>query len=157
MLSKKALGVRGAKARAVRSHKALGVRRPVAWLAPALAVLALAGCGAVKVQPTTPSASAKLASRGKVDSPLSDMDNYVGCLRQDHLPVQVLSPTKLQVGAPSGATIVFTATPGAAQADQIDGSAQGAEVIGSALVYPNQGSGPELSGIEACLAHGVQG
>jgi hypothetical protein len=52
---------------------------------------------------------------------------------------------------------VFTPTPGAAQRDQIVGGAQAAEVIGSALVYPNQGSGPVLSVIEACLAHGVQG
>ena len=56
-------------------------------------------------------------------------------------PVQVLSPTKLQVGAaPAGPTVVFTPTAGAAQAQQIDGNAQGAEVIGPALMYPNQGS-----------------
>jgi hypothetical protein len=70
-----------------------------------------------------------------------------------------VSPTRLQVGgpAPAGATIVFASTPGAAQADQIIGSAQGAEVIGSALVYPNQAPDSLLNGIEACLAQGVQG
>jgi hypothetical protein len=52
---------------------------------------------------------------------------------------------------------VFAATPGAAQAYQIDGSAQAAEVIGSVLVYPNQGSDAELSAISACLSQGVQG
>ena len=52
---------------------------------------------------------------------------------------------------------MFAATPGAAQAYQIDGSAQAAEVIGSALVYPNQGSDGELTAIEDCLAQGVQG
>jgi hypothetical protein len=72
--------------------------------------------------------------------------------------VKVASPTRLQVGpAPAGATIVFASTPGAAQAYQINGSAQRAEVIGSALVYPNQSPEPALSVIEACLAHGVQG
>jgi hypothetical protein len=120
---------------------------------------ALAGCsGSVRVQPTTPSGSAKLASRGRIDSPLTDMDNHLGCIRSAHVPVQVVSPTELQV-APSttGPTIVFTNTPGAAQADQIDGETQGAEVIGTALVYPNQGSGPELASIAACLQQGVSG
>jgi len=128
------------------------------WPAVALALVALAGCGAVKVQPTTPAGSATLASRGKVDSPLTDMHNHLGCLQADHLTVHVLGPTKLQVGAaPAGPTIVFTATAGSAQARQIDGSAQGAEVIGTALLYPNQGSDSELTGIEDCLIQGVQG
>ncbi len=134
--------------------------RAGSWPAFALVALALAltGCGAVKVQPTAAAGSTKLASRGKVDSPLTDMHNHLGCLRADHLAVQVLSPTKLQVGAaPAGPTIVFTATDGAAQARQIDGTAQGAEVIGTALLYPNQGSDSELTGIEDCLDQGVQG
>ncbi len=124
----------------------------------AIAALALAGCGAVRVQPTAQAGSSTLASRGQVDSPLTDIRNHLGCMRDAHLPVQVVSPTRLQVGAaPAGATIVFDATPGGAQHDQIRGSAQGAEVIGSALVYPNQAPESMLSGIEACLAQGVQG
>jgi hypothetical protein len=132
--------------------------RPGLWPAVALALVALAGCGAVRVQPTTPAGSATLASRGKVDSPLTDVHNHLGCLQADHLTVHVLGPTKLQVGAaPAGPMIVFTPTAGAAQAQQIDGSAQGAEVIGAALLYPNQGSDSELTGIEDCLLQGVQG
>ena len=124
----------------------------------AVAGLALAGCGAVKVQPTTAAGASQLASRGKVDSPLTAMRNHLGCLRGAHLPVQVVSPTRLQVGsAPAGPTIVFAATPGAAQADQISGSVQSAEVIGTALVYPNQASDAQMSSIAACLAQGVQG
>jgi hypothetical protein len=69
----------------------------------------------------------------------------------------VLSPTKLQVGpALAGPTIVFTASLAAAQGAQIEGRAQGAEVIGTALVYPNQGSDGELASIGACLVQGVQ-
>jgi hypothetical protein len=124
----------------------------------AAAVLALAGCGAVKVQPSTPAGSSTLASRGKVDSPLTALRNHLGCLQDAHLPVRVVSPTRLQIGpVPAGATIVFSATPGAAQAYQINGSAQAAEVIGSALVYPNQASDGEMSQISACLSQGVQG
>ena len=127
--------------------------------AAAVAALAIAGagCGAVKVQPTTPAGSSTLASRGRVDSP-EKMKNHLTCLRDAHLPVQVVTPTRLQVGAaPAGPTIVFASTPGAAQAYQINGSAQAAEVIGSALVYPNQASDAEMSTIGACLAQGVQG
>lgn len=131
-----------------------------ARLAPlVLAALALAGCGgAVQVQPTASAGSSKLASRGKVDSPLTDVRNHLGCLRDAHLPVKVLGPTMLRIGAaPDGPTVAFAATPGAAQAYQIDGLAQNAEIIGTALVYPHQGSDAELIKIEDCLAQGVQG
>jgi hypothetical protein len=141
------------------SKSLLIARRVVPWLALALAATALAGCGSsVQVQPAASPTSSKLASRGRVDSPETNMRNYLGCLRDGHLSVQVTSPTRLEVGpAPAGATIVFAATTGAAEANQIDGSAQGAEVIGSALVYPHQAPEPTLSVIEACLARGVQG
>ncbi len=133
-------------------------RRAGLWSWVVLGLVALAGCGAVKVQPTAPAGSTKLVSRGKVDSPLTDMHNHLECLRGEHLAVQVLSSTKLQVGpAPAGPTIVFTPTAGAAQSRQIDATAQGAEVIGTALLYPNQGSDSELTGIEDCLDQGVQG
>jgi hypothetical protein len=124
----------------------------------AFAAVALAGCGgAVRVQPSTPAGSAQLASRGRVDSPLTAMRNHLGCLRAAQLPVQVVGPVRLQIGpVPAGPTIVFTPSPAVAQADQIQGLSQGAEVIGSALLYPNQGSSGELSSIAACLAQGVQ-
>jgi hypothetical protein len=123
----------------------------------ALTALAVAGCGAVNVHPSTPAGSSKLVSRGAIDNPSTDVDNHLACLRGQRLPVQVVSPTRLQVGAaPAGPTIVFTASLASAQAAQIDGRAQGAEVIGTALVYPNQGSDGELATIGACLAQGVQ-
>jgi hypothetical protein len=133
------------------------MRPKSALTAVAVAALVLAGCGSVKVQPSAPAGSSKLASRGRVDSPVA-MKNHLSCLRDAHLPVQVVSSTKLQIGpAPAGPTVVFAPTPGAAQGDQIEGKVQGAEVIGSALVYPNQGSDAELGTIGACLAQGVQG
>lgn len=89
---------------------------------------------------------------------MTGMRNHLACLRAAHLPVQVTSSTTLEVGAaPDGAAILFRATPGAAQADQIEANAQGAEVIGPALVYPHQASDDELNRIEDCLAQGVQG
>jgi hypothetical protein len=140
------------------SKSLLIARRVVPWLALALTAISLAGCGSsVQVQPAASPTSSELASRGRVDSPATNMHNYLGCMRAGHLPVQSVSPTRLQLGPlPAGATIMFAPTPGASEADQIRGSAQGAEVIGSALLYPNQAPETALSVIEACLAVGVQ-
>ena len=64
----------------------------------------------------------------------------------------------IQVGTrPSGPTIVFYVTPGAAQNQQLVGQAQGAEVIGSALLYPNQTASKLLGKVESCTAKGVTG
>jgi len=141
------------------SSKSLPIARRVGpGSAVVLVALALGGCGAVRVQPASPAGSATLASRGKVDSPLTDVHDHLGCLRAARLTVEVVSPTKLQVGgAPAGPTIVFTPTPQSSQTAQIYGNVQGAEVIGAALLYPNQGSDSELTSIEDCLAQGVQG
>lgn len=134
-----------------------GIRAP-RYVVLAIAALAAGGCGAVKVQPSASSGTSKLASRGRIDSPLTSMHNHLACLKHAHLQVQMLSPTSLRIGAaPGGATVVFTATPGAAQAYQIDGQAQGAEVIGSALLYPHQASTSELVAVEQCVSQGVQG
>ncbi len=139
------------------SPKLASARSASRWLV-VLAALALGGCGAVKVQPTAQKGSTTLVSRGSVDSPLTNIDNHLGCLQQARLPVQVVNGHKLQIGTwPSGPTVVFTATPQAAQADQIQGQAQAAEVIGSALLYPNGGSRSELTAIETCLDQGVTG
>jgi hypothetical protein len=70
--------------------------------------------------------------------------------------VTEVGATGIQVGQlPAGATIRFTPSTGAAEAAQLEGQAQGAEVIGSALVYPNQAADSELRVIENCVAQGV--
>ena len=140
------------------SRGARRARLPVRGVLASLGcAAALAGCGSVRVQPSNPSGAATLATRGRLDSPLTNWDNHLGCLQAAHLPVQVVSPTRLQIGpAPAGPTIVFRPSSAVAQADQITGSAQGAMVIGTALVYPNQGSSAELDSIASCLAQGVQ-
>ena len=66
--------------------------------------------------------------------------------------------TGLQIETkPIGPTVTFEPTPGAAQESQISGRAQAAEVIGSALVYPNQASDELLQKVEGCVAKGVSG
>jgi hypothetical protein len=119
----------------------------------AFGVLALTGCGSTAVHPSAPG-----ASRGRIDDPRTSKADRVQCLRSDHLPVQEIGLTNLQIGAaPAGPRVVFEPTPGAAQGEQIKSQAQGAEVIGSALLYPNQGSDAELGQIETCLTKGVSG
>src|SRR5205807_9279025 len=106
----------------------------------AVAVLlaaALAGCGsAPKPRAGTPAAQGQTVGHARVDDPRT---LHVECLKQAHLPVTEVGQTGVQVGPlPNGPTIVFEPTPGAAQESQLSGKAQGAEVIGSALLYPNK-------------------
>jgi hypothetical protein len=120
-------------------------------LASAVAASVLCGCGSALESPQ---------GRGKIDNPLTYPQNHLTCLRNDHLNVQALGHYGIQIGQlPAGPTVHFQPTPGAAQAQQIDGisSAAGAEVIGSAQLYPNGASDNELKKIELCLSQGVSG
>ena len=115
----------------------------------AAAALALGACGQVAKPPH---------GHGKVDDPRIDNPNRVACLRQQRLPVQTVGQSGIQIGSlPGGPTIQFEPSPGAAQNLQIEGAAQGAEVMGAALLYPRQASDAELTVIENCLAKGVTG
>ena len=126
-------------------------RRAAAAAAIGVVGVALAGCG---------SGAHPARGRGVVDSPITTKTNHLKCLQQQHLPVVDTGPTSLQIGPlPNGPTVRFLPTPGSAQALQLQGSpaTAGAEVIGSALLYPNGASDGELKQIETCLAKGVSG
>ena len=110
--------------------------------------VALAGCASL---------SKPAGGRGHAANPATAGPNYLACLRANHLLVSERGSTRLQIGRlPSGATIVFEPTAGVAEGQQIAGKAQGAEVIGAALVYPNHESGAQLTVIENCLGQGVK-
>ncbi len=116
----------------------------------------LAGCGnsakplAGQVPPTATS-----EGHARIDDPRA---RHLPCLRAHKLPVTLVGQTWLQIGtAPVGPRVNFAPTPGAAQAAQISGRVQGAEVIGSALLYPDQASDGLLKTVEDCLAAGVSG
>ncbi len=131
-----------------------------------LVAVGLSACASTSKPPAAPSrpgatspglaASAGLANvHGRIDDPRL---KHYACLKDDHLPVREPGPTQIQVGAPGvGPLLSFLATPGMAQSAQIAGQSQGAEVIGSALLYPNEGSDAELKRVEACAAVGVKG
>jgi hypothetical protein len=116
------------------------------------AALAVSACGQA-VKPAT-------GSRGVVDDPRTAHADHVECISQHHLPVQKVGLNELLIGAqPAGPKVVFLPTAGAAQYAQLSGSRsdQGAEVIGSALLFANQGSAKELGTVETCLSQGVNG
>jgi hypothetical protein len=123
-------------------------------LATGLAAISLSACGTA-AKPEAGTLKAVTKTHKGIDDPRK---KHIQCLQQDHIPVTRVGSTGLQVGAsPSGPTVTFTPTPGAAQESQIAGQAQGAEVIGSALLYPNQAPGELLTKVENCMAQGVSG
>ncbi|HWE32622.1 MAG TPA: hypothetical protein VG410_04005 [Solirubrobacteraceae bacterium] len=130
--------------------------------ASALAAVALAACGTTKKPLAgTPGIEHASGFRGQIDDPRTSVHNHAACIQQAKLPVDgvtIAGDPGFQIGAlPAGPTVQFLASPGAAQYAQISGSAQGGEVIGSALLFPNGGSDAELSKIESCLTVGVSG
>lgn len=114
------------------------------------AAIVLCGCSSVVKPPQ---------GRGKVDDPRTyAAANHLKCMQQHHLPVQKVGGTGIQIGPlPAGPTVQFEPTPGAAQSQQIHGLSDGAEVIGSALLYTHAAPDGELTVIESCLAKGVNG
>ncbi len=123
-----------------------------------LAAVAMAGCGAVRVTPAASTGASKLSSRGVIDDPRTHNPDRIACLRRDGFNVTETGRTGIQIGAPpAGPTVTFAPTPGAAQADQIEGLVPGAEVIGGALLYPHQAAGAALQKVENCLAKSVTG
>lgn len=129
---------------------------PRPWLAGVLIALSLslAACGS-SAKPEAGSLKATSASHTGIDDP---RQSHIACLRAEHVPVTTFSRVWFQVGTkPSGPTVQFAPTPGAAQNMQITGQVAGAEVIGAALLYPNQARGGLLKQVETCVATGVSG
>ncbi len=129
---------------------------PWAKSAPAVALLTLvlSACGS-SAKPEAGSLKATTVVHQGIDDPRT---THIQCLRNEHIPVTQFGHVWFQVGTrPSGPTVQFAPTPGAAQNLQITGQVTGAEVIGAALLYPNQASGALLKQVESCVAKGVTG
>ncbi|MGO9820238.1 MAG: hypothetical protein ACLPTJ_06265 [Solirubrobacteraceae bacterium] len=123
-------------------------------LAIGLAAVSLSACGST-AKPEAGTLKAATTEAKKVDDPRTA---HVDCLRSEHIPVVEFGRVWLQIGTkPFGPTVQFTPTPGAAQELQIDGQVESAEVIGSALLYPNRASDALLQKVEDCMAKGVTG
>jgi hypothetical protein len=129
-----------------------------------LIAMSLSGCGLVSKPEAGSMQAATVAHQEKADP----RTRHAKCLKADHIPYTEgivknswTSPAgdpTIQIGtAPSGPLAVFAATPGAAQNVQIQGQAQGAMVIGSALVFPHDASGALMKKVDACMTEGVSG
>jgi hypothetical protein len=112
-----------------RSSRALA--RAAALLAGA--ALPVVGCGA-------PDERAPGTYDPRVD--------VVSCLRDEGIPARRAEPISVVAG---GVRIEFLATPGAAEAQQITGAAQGAEQIGRALVWVDSAPDELLETVEECV------
>lgn len=107
--------------------------------------LALSGCGGSD-------APAKSAASGKPPDPNDKRAVAFACLRDDkQLPVRMVGNRSIQVGDRRGPRVEFFVSSGEAEGRQFDGNAQGAEQIGAALLYINEGSEDQLKLVEECL------
>src|SRR5579884_335445 len=114
--------------------------------APVAVALILGGCSAGATPPQ---------GRGRLADQRTESGRFQ-CLVAHHLAAQKVGQTEIQIGSPpAGPTVQFEPTAGAAETRQIEGTAQGAELIGSALVYPHQAPGAELTVVENCIGQGV--
>lgn len=76
----------------------------------------------------------------------------LACLRDEQgLDARLAGEKSIQVDGPGGPRVEFTVSSGEAEGMQFQGEAQGAEQIGVALLFVNQGSEEELKKIETCL------
>lgn len=127
---------------------------PKLLLAAGLTAVSLSACG-IAAKPVAGTVKAQSKIHKGVDDPRL---KHINCLRQDHIAVARVGGTGLRIGSPAGGpTVTFEPTPGAAQYAQMSGQVQGAEVIGSALLYPHQASDRELQAVETCMALSVTG
>jgi hypothetical protein len=132
---------------------------------PCLVAIGCAGCGgqfAPVAGSNVPASTSVPLGRGILDRARKP---YFTCLHAAGLPVTLVGQApaeELQIGPlPGGPTIKFASFPQVAEGEQIDAQsypqAQGAEVIGAALLYVHSAPDAELAKIETCLDRGVKG
>ena len=110
-------------------------------LAALLPVIALAGCAGAD------------GHRGPDPKPAYDpRDAVIGCLAGAGMQASKVEPDEVRVENPAGPVrIVFEATIGEAEAENLKPETSGAEVIGDAVLYVGKTSEDDLGKIEKCL------
>ena len=117
--------------------------RLAAIAAACAAALAIAGCGGNDKEP---------AAEGAPD-PNDKRAVALACIRdQEGLEARLSGEKSIQVDGVGGPRIEFLLSSGEAEGRQFLGGAQGAEQIGSALLFVNDADEEQLEKIEACLA-----
>lgn len=120
-----------------------------------LAAVVLAGCGSADPGPPTGSAVPTPQRPVALDAG----GGFVGCLEGAKIPVKRTGPQEIQVGDPAQKMHVFVAqTSGQADLDQLQGRAEGAEVVGNLEFFTGNGTEGAIQAIEGCVnAHGGDG
>lgn len=72
--------------------------------------------------------------------------------REKGVPARLSGEKSIQVEGPDAPRVEFFVSSGEAEAQQFRGEAQGAEQVGAALLFVNQGDDEVLLKIEECLA-----
>jgi hypothetical protein len=92
------------------------------------------------------------ASSGGTPGAYDPVGRPLRCMRRQKLPAYRAGVGAIQV-APKGRgpRVVFASTPGDAQAAQIHGQAEGAEIIGNAMLFVSAASDKVIKIMEKCL------
>ena len=106
----------------------------------ALAALGLAGCGGDD------------AIREAGPNPSDKRGVALACIKGAGVPAALSGEKSIQVDGPDAPRIEFFVSSGEAEGQQFQGEAQGAEQVGAALLFVNQGDDEMLQKIEDCLA-----
>jgi hypothetical protein len=119
----------------------MAARAMCAGAAIAAALLA-AGCGSDGGSP----------SAGGAPNPNDTRGVALACITNEkNLEARLVGKKSIQVGGPDGARVEFFVTSGEAEGLQFQGQAQGAEQVGSALLFVNSASEHQLDLVEQCL------
>jgi hypothetical protein len=118
----------------------------------------LAGCGTA-AKPLASATGSPVSTVTPIGHGVVDDQRleHAPCIRAGGLTVTFIGNTDMRIGPLGGPTVHFTTSPGAAQNDQMNGSVEAAEVIGTAELYPATAGDSELKIIEDCLSSGVTG
>lgn len=128
--------------------------------AAGVAAIALGACGITpKPVAGTRHLNGAPGNHARFDDPRG---SRMGCLLGLGVPVREYRAAgarpAIQVGTrPTGPTIVFEPSPSAAEGLKIEGLAQGAMMVGAALVYPNRTPDGLAQAVANCIGVGVTG
>jgi hypothetical protein len=122
------------------------VRRP--FLALCAAAVALAGCGSANPAPPSPKDAARAAQPQAFD-PVPGM---LGCLGSRGVKAERIGPYEIRIEPrAAGMKIRFAPTPADADADQLRGNAEGAEVVQRIVFWTGTASDAQLEPVELCV------
>ncbi len=121
------------------------IARRSAAAAACAAALALVACGGSD-EPARP------GGKGQPPDPNDKRAVALDCIvNKEGLQARLVGEQSIQVGAEGGPRIEFLISGGEAEGRQFQGDAQGAEQIGSTLLFINDGDDEQLEKLERCL------